>query len=148
VHTEVIKKLPSWFDTFFNTPYYHGVHHATDTLYLDKNHGATLIIWDKLYGTFQPAVFQPNYGVTTKMDSQNPVFIAFAGWKDLWKDVKKATNPIDIFHFVFDSPGWSPDGSSKTARQMQREINDSGMTRTNSLSLLAKNDTIQSQLLQ
>jgi sterol desaturase/sphingolipid hydroxylase (fatty acid hydroxylase superfamily) len=122
MHTELIKKLPTWFDTVFNTPYYHSVHHASDIPYLDKNHGGTLIIWDKIYGTFQQPIFQPIYGVSTQIDSKNPFVIAFSGWKDLLADIKKAKTGSEFVHYLFDSPGWSPDGSSKTTRQIQKEL--------------------------
>ena len=108
MHTELINKLPNWFDTFFNTPYYHRVHHASDTLYLDKNHAGTLIIWDKMFGTFQKEVFPPHYGLTKKIGSQNPFVIAFDGWKDLFNDCKKARSVKEFIYTLFKQPSWRP----------------------------------------
>jgi sterol desaturase/sphingolipid hydroxylase (fatty acid hydroxylase superfamily) len=77
IHTEGIKRLPKWFEFIFNTPSHHRVHHGTDVLYLDKNHAGILIIWDRLFGSFQPEIFTPKYGLTKNVKTFNPVKIAF-----------------------------------------------------------------------
>ena len=84
MHTETIKKLPTWFEAVFNTPSHHRVHHSSDVEYLDKNHAGTLIIWDKLFGTYQPEIFKPKYGLAESIKSFNPFVIAFHEWKNIF----------------------------------------------------------------
>jgi sterol desaturase/sphingolipid hydroxylase (fatty acid hydroxylase superfamily) len=122
MHTETIKRLPKWFEAFFNTPSHHRVHHGSDVAYLDKNHGGTLIIWDKIFGTFQQEIFKPTYGLTDNIKSYNPFVIAFHEWRKIIKDVKKSRSMADTFHYFFNTPGWSPDGSTKTTKQLQADL--------------------------
>ena len=89
MHTETIKKLPKWFEAVFNTPSHHRVHHGSNVEYLDKNHAGTLIIWDKLFGTYQEEIFKPKYGLTEDIKSFNPFVIAFHEWKNIFRDLKK-----------------------------------------------------------
>jgi sterol desaturase/sphingolipid hydroxylase (fatty acid hydroxylase superfamily) len=119
LHTEMIRKMPGWFEVFFNTPSHHRVHHGSDIDYLDKNHGGFLIIWDKLFGTFQKETHKTIYGLTKKISSTNPFIIAVHEWKNLFKDLKKANKLKDYLNYIFNSPGWSNDGSSKTTRQLR-----------------------------
>ena len=71
VHTERIDKLPRLFEFVFNTPSHHRVHHGMDPVYLDKNYGGILIIWDRLFATFQPELFRPHYGLTKRVGTFN-----------------------------------------------------------------------------
>lgn len=119
IHTEAINKCPKWFEYFFNTPSHHRVHHGSDLLYLDKNHAGILIIWDRMFETFQPEMHRPRYGLTKNVNSYNPVKVAFHEWINLGKDLKKSKNLKDIWNYTFNSPGWSHDGSSKTTRQLR-----------------------------
>src|SRR6185437_10332460 len=89
MHTETIVKLPKWFEAFFNTPSHHRVHHGSNVEYLDKNNGGTLIIWDKLFGTFQQETFTPTYGLTDHFKSFNPITIVFHEWRKIFLDLKK-----------------------------------------------------------
>lgn len=77
IHTELIKKMPHWFEAVFNTPSHHRVHHATNPQYLDRNHAGIFIIWDKFFGTFQPKVEKPVYGLVKNIASFNPLYVAF-----------------------------------------------------------------------
>ncbi|MGH2565918.1 MAG: sterol desaturase family protein, partial [Ginsengibacter sp.] len=122
MHTETIKKLPKWFEMLFNTPSHHRVHHGSNIEYLDKNHGGTLIIWDKLFGTFQQEIFKPTYGLTENIKSLNPFVIEFYEWKNLFNDLRKSGKLKDRFHYLFNSPGWSYDGKTKTAKQLQSQL--------------------------
>jgi len=122
LHTEMINRMPKWFEAIFNTPSHHRVHHASDETYLDKNHAGTLIIWDRLFGTFQEETFTPKYGLTEKIASSNPIIIAFSEWISLFSDFKKARKPKDYLNYIFNSPGWSNDGSSKTTKQLREEL--------------------------
>lgn len=121
IHTELIVKFPPLVEWFFNTPSHHRVHHGSDVKYLDKNHGGILIIWDRIFGTFQLEEERPNYGLVHNLTSYNPFVIAFHEWRDLFRDVRKAPSLKAAFLYVFGPPGWSHDGSRKTARQMQEE---------------------------
>lgn len=121
IHTELIVKFPPMVEWFFNTPSHHRVHHGSDVKYLDKNHGGILIIWDRIFGTFQLEEERPNYGLVHNLTSYNPFVIAFHEWRDLFRDVRKATSLKAAFLYVFGPPGWSHDGSRKTARQMQEK---------------------------
>ncbi|MEQ9263401.1 MAG: sterol desaturase family protein [Owenweeksia sp.] len=117
IHTEVIQKLPGWFEAVFNTPSHHRVHHASDLKYLDKNHAGILIIWDRMFGTFQPEEERPTYGLTKNIDTYNPLIIATHEWRDIIKDVWRY--PGQWTGYVFGPPGWSHDGSRQTTTQLQ-----------------------------
>ena len=110
--------MPGWFEKIFNTPYHHRIHHASNTKYLDKNNAGTLIIWDKLFGTYIDETDKPVYGLTEKIDSTNPVVIAFHEWKNICGDLRKANSIKDAANYIFNAPGWSRDSSTKTARQL------------------------------
>ncbi|MFX6226382.1 hypothetical protein ABTF68_23180, partial [Acinetobacter baumannii] len=75
---------------------HHRVHHGSDLLYLDKNHAGILIIWDRMFGTFQPEIFTPKYGLTRNVKTFNPVKVAFYEWINLAKDLRK---PNGVKHF-------------------------------------------------
>jgi sterol desaturase/sphingolipid hydroxylase (fatty acid hydroxylase superfamily) len=122
IHTEAIDKMPKWFEFIFNTPSHHRVHHGSDLLYLDKNHAGILIIWDRLFNTFQAEIFHPTYGLTKNVNTFNPVKIAFYDWINMVKDFKKSKNIRHILGYMFNAPGWSHDGSSKTTEQLRKEI--------------------------
>lgn len=122
IHTESVQKLPKWFENIFNTPSHHRVHHGSDILYLDKNHAGIFIFWDKLFGTFQPEIFTPKYGLTKNVNTFNPFKIAFWEWMNIAKDLKKSNRLKDKFNYLIQPPGWSHDGSSKTTKQLRKEL--------------------------
>lgn len=107
-HTRVIGKLPSWIDSWLNTPYHHRIHHAANQVYWDKNLGGTLIIWDKLFGTYQDEVEPVFYGVTVHPHSWDPLFLNFHWFMVLWNDMKQATHWEDKILLWFKPPGWRP----------------------------------------
>jgi sterol desaturase/sphingolipid hydroxylase (fatty acid hydroxylase superfamily) len=121
IHTEAIGKMPRWFEFVFNTPSHHRVHHGSNLQYLDKNHGGTLIIWDRLFGSFQAETFRPTYGLTKNVHTFNPVRIAFHEWMNLASDLRKAGSLRNCWHYLFNAPGWSHDGHSKTTKELRRE---------------------------
>lgn len=86
VHTEHIDRL-GWFGLLFNTPSHHRVHHSSEDIYIDKNYAGILIIWDRMFGTFQPEVRRPIYGLTKNINSYNPLYIAFHEWIDMGRDI-------------------------------------------------------------
>ncbi|MDN5202730.1 sterol desaturase family protein [Fulvivirgaceae bacterium BMA10] len=107
IHTELIRRM-GWFGLIFNTPSHHRVHHGSDELYLDKNYGAFLIIWDRMFGTFQKEVFQPTYGLTKQIETINPVKVHFFEYMSIVRDLKKAKNAKEVFGYLFRKPGWTP----------------------------------------
>lgn len=109
LHTEHIKKLPSWFEAVMNTPSHHRVHHGRDPKYIDKNYAGVFIIWDKIFGTFTAEEERPNYGVTVPIKSWNPLFANFAHYIDLFSVVGKARTFQDKLKILFYKPGWLPD---------------------------------------
>ncbi len=123
IHTELIRRIPVW-DWFFVSPSHHAVHHASNPRYLDKNMGMILILWDKIFGTFEPEDKQYEkikYGLTTNLNSYNPGTVLFKEWNQMWLDVKKAPGFRNKFMYVFGPPGWSHDGSRKTSHQLRLE---------------------------
>ena len=125
VHTRYIQKLPKIFEAIFVTPAHHRVHHASNTIYLDKNMGMCLIIWDRLFGTFQDELAEEPvvYGLTTAVqDAKNPLNHVFYEWKKIVKDMKRNLPFTTKLKYLFMPPGWSHDGSSKTAVEMRREL--------------------------
>jgi len=104
IHTEMIDKLPRPIEFIFTTPSHHRVHHAKDDHYLDKNYGSTLIIWDRMFGTFQPELNTPNYGITKPPESYNPVYLVFHEFIAIWKDLKKADGWKEYLFILFASP--------------------------------------------
>lgn len=120
-HTTLVGKL-GFVEWFMNTPSHHRVHHASNVQYLDKNHAGIFIIWDRLFGTFQEEQEKPVYGLTNNINTYNIISINFNEYALLWKDVRKAKTFSEIIKYLFYSPGWSPDGSSKTSKQLQMEM--------------------------
>ncbi|MGI9545535.1 MAG: sterol desaturase family protein [Cyclobacteriaceae bacterium] len=105
IHTEYIRKLPRLIEFIFTTPSHHRVHHATNDAYLDKNYGSTLIIWDRIFGTFQPEEELPIYGITKEVKSPyNPIYLVFHEWMDLIKDVLKAKSIKEAYQITFGPP--------------------------------------------
>jgi sterol desaturase/sphingolipid hydroxylase (fatty acid hydroxylase superfamily) len=121
IHTEHINKFPAPIEYIFNTPSHHRVHHGSDLNYLDKNHAGVLVIWDRLFGTFEQERNRPTYGLTKNIDSHNPVRIAFHEWVDIGRDLRKAGSFRNALGYLFGPPGWSHDGSRKTTKQLRAE---------------------------
>ena len=124
VHTQYIKKMPRWFEWIFVSPSHHRVHHASNIRYLDKNMGMCLIIWDRIFGTFQQELIDEpvKYGLTKPLKTANPFEVIFHEWKNIIFDLKKPLPFITRLRYIFMPPGWSHDGSSKTANQLRKEI--------------------------
>lgn len=121
IHTELINKFPAPIEAIFNTPSHHRVHHGSDLDYLDKNHAGILIIWDRLFGTFQEEHHRPTYGLTTNINTHNPVRIAFHEWVSIGQDLRRSRSIRDVFGYLFGPPGWSHDGSRKTTKQLRAQ---------------------------
>ena len=126
VHTELVGKL-GWLEKIFVTPSHHRVHHGSNPKYLDKNMGMFLIIWDKMFGTFQEELpekeYAPiQYGLTKNLENPNAFTIIFHEWIQIYKDVtQKGLTPKQRLMYIFGPPGYSHDGSRKTSKQMEKE---------------------------
>jgi len=116
IHTEAIRRMPGWFECLFNSPSHHRVHHATNPLYLDRNFAGVLMIWDRLFGTFQPELdSEPaHYGVTQQLGTFNVLHSVFHEWKAMLKDFAAAPWRHKLSYLV-RAPGWSHDGSRETS---------------------------------
>jgi sterol desaturase/sphingolipid hydroxylase (fatty acid hydroxylase superfamily) len=129
VHTERINKM-GWLEYILVTPSHHRVHHGSNPKYLDKNLGMFLIIWDKLFGTFQPelpaAAYQPiKYGLTKPIEKETALTLVFHEWDSMRKDLrKKGLTLKDRWNYLFGPPGWSHDGSRLTSEQLRKIEND------------------------
>ncbi len=121
LHTEMIGKLPGWYEAIFVTPSHHRVHHASDIKYLDKNMGQVLIIWDKIFGTFQEEEEAPKYGLTKPLNTINPFKAIVSEHIKIIDDLKKPVSLRDKWNYIFKAPGWSHDGSTKTSDQLRNE---------------------------
>jgi sterol desaturase/sphingolipid hydroxylase (fatty acid hydroxylase superfamily) len=127
VHTQYFKRIPV-FEWIFVTPSHHRVHHGSNIEYLDRNMGMFLIIWDKLFGTYQAELddVKVTYGLYgERKNLKGPVRVIFHEFIDIWTDffVKHKALPLSIrLKYVFAAPGWSHDGSTKTANQLREEI--------------------------
>jgi len=107
LHTELVGRL-SFLELFLNTPSHHRVHHALNPGYLDKNFGAVLIVWDRLFGTYaeehEPAV----YGITRPVRSFNPLWVQVEPWVKLAREARRTPRWQDKLHVWFAAPGWHP----------------------------------------
>jgi sterol desaturase/sphingolipid hydroxylase (fatty acid hydroxylase superfamily) len=121
IHTELIGKLGP-FEWVMNTPSHHRVHHGSNVEYLDRNHAGIFIIWDRLFGTFEPEKAPVVYGLTTNIETFRPLRIAFHEWAALLRDVRGAASFREAVQYLFRPPGWSVDGSTLTADQMRRKL--------------------------
>lgn len=104
IHTEYITKLPAPIEYIFVTPSHHRVHHGRNDLYLDKNYGSSLIIWDRLFGTFQPEAQKSEYGLTKPVRSYNPIYLCFHEWRDIIKDIGRSKSFQEALDMTFSKP--------------------------------------------
>ncbi|MFK8102675.1 MAG: sterol desaturase family protein [Saprospiraceae bacterium] len=107
IHTERIIRL-GWLDEIFNTPSVHRVHHGSNPEYLDKNYGGVLIIWDKLFGTFQREEEKVTYGLTKNIATNHPIWINTIAYQQLWKDLQQCRTWKDKFKIFFGNLHWRP----------------------------------------
>lgn len=124
IHTEAIGKLPGPIEYIFNTPSHHRVHHATNPRYLDANYGGTLIIWDRMFGTFveEREEDRPRYGIIKNVGTFNPIRVAFHEWVAMWRDVFMPGILLsDRLRYLYMPPGWSHDGSRKSSTDLKAE---------------------------
>jgi sterol desaturase/sphingolipid hydroxylase (fatty acid hydroxylase superfamily) len=119
IHTRAIDKMGP-LEWIINTPSHHRVHHGSNPKYIDKNHGGTLIIWDRIFGTFQKEEDEVVYGITKPLASWNPVWANFHYWSDLTQTARKSRGIKDKINVFIKPPGWFPDSLGGT--QLPQEI--------------------------
>ncbi len=116
IHTEVIDRMPRWFEAVFNTASHHRAHHGSDEHYLDVNYGAILILWDRLFGTFQVETNRPTYGLTNQIESSNPIDIQLSQLRLLVRDLRADSDWSTRLRRMWNRPGWQPEPASELVR--------------------------------
>ncbi len=120
-------KKRTWVDEVIVTPSAHRVHHATNHIYLDRNYGETLSIWDRIFGTYQVELTAelPVYGVLKEVNSENLLETQTGEWKALWSDIKTANKLTDKLKYLFMPPGWNHvDGGILAHELRQKALKD------------------------
>jgi sterol desaturase/sphingolipid hydroxylase (fatty acid hydroxylase superfamily) len=108
IHTRAIGRLGP-LEWVLNTPSNHRVHHGRNPKYIDRNHGGTLIVWDRLFGTYAREEEEPAYGITTPLRSWNPVWANLHYWVELFGKARRARRLKDRVRFFLARPGWQPE---------------------------------------
>jgi sterol desaturase/sphingolipid hydroxylase (fatty acid hydroxylase superfamily) len=108
IHTELIDRMPRWFEAVFNTPSHHRVHHGKNPQYLDRNYAGVLMVWDRWFGTFEPEVEPVVFGLTKDITTHNPFKIATHELAAIARDVRASRTWRDRAGRVFRGPGWQP----------------------------------------
>ena len=122
LHADWVPRL-GWLEGIFNTPSNHRVHHARNPEYLDANFGGVLVIFDRLFGTYIPERDDVpcDYGtITPTVSSRNPFVLNFSPWIGLFKDLRTARSPREVWMYMFGPPGWRPDGEGLTTAEIRR----------------------------
>lgn len=116
IHTEAVRRMPRWFEAVMNTPSHHRVHHATNPRYLDRNYAGTFIVWDRMFGTFEPECDEERirYGIVKQLGSFNLFWAIFHEWVGIARDLWHAPWRHKA-SYLLREPGWSHDGSRETS---------------------------------
>jgi sterol desaturase/sphingolipid hydroxylase (fatty acid hydroxylase superfamily) len=124
LHTELIGRLPQWYEFVFNTPSHHRVHHASNISYLDCNHGGVLIIWDRMFGSFSREMDDEEvvYGLTHNITTLNPLVVATHEYRAIFNDVFRAKNWRDKLAYLFLAPGWSHDAKDQRSKTLRKAL--------------------------
>ena len=115
VHTERVRTLWRPVELVLNTPSHHRVHHGSDPEYLDRNYGGILIVWDRLFGSFQPELHRPTYGLTTPVGTYHVLRLQTHEYAAIARDVRAAPRLRDKLGYVFGPPGWRPTSPAQAA---------------------------------
>lgn len=124
IHTEAIGKMWRPIELIFNTPSHHRVHHATNPRYLDANYAGTLIIWDRMFGTFveERDEDMPRYGLVKNIGTFNPLMVAVHEYWALFADAMRPGLSLrQRLGYIFLQPGWSHDGSRADTAAIKRD---------------------------
>ena len=108
IHTREIDRLPAWLEAWLNTPSHHRVHHGVNPQYQDRNYAGALIIWDRVFGTFEPEVEPVVYGITTPLESWNPVWANVHIFADIMRNASRTRHWRDKWNVIFGHPGFRP----------------------------------------
>ena len=106
IHTEAIRSIGR-LEAVLNTPSHHRVHHGSNSRYLDRNHGSILIVWDRIFGTFEQETEPVVYGLTTNIETYNPVTIATHEWRDIGRDIAGSATWGERWGYLLLGPGWA-----------------------------------------
>jgi hypothetical protein len=100
-----------------NTPSHHRVHHAINPRYLDRNYAGVFIVWDRLFGTFEPERDDdsPRYGIVKALPTLNPLWAAVHEWVAIARDAAAARSLRELWGRLVGPPGWQPDGGGETS---------------------------------
>lgn len=143
IHTELIGRMWAPIEFVFVTPSHHRVHHATEEKYLDKNYGSSLIIWDRMFGTFCAEEETPNYGILKPVNSYNPVTLVFHEHIDMFRDMMTYRHPKAWWRIMFHGPGLvldkekhygfykKPEATEEDFREEERQLQEEGAERKN-----------------
>lgn len=142
IHTRTIKSM-GFLEHILNTPSHHRVHHGSNPKYIDKNHAGSLIIWDKMFGTFQKEEEEVYYGITTPLASWNPVWANVHYWVELYETAKRTNSFKERIKVFLHPPGWFP--AALGGFKSPPEINSQTYTKYDTL---ADNKTISYVFLQ
>ena len=125
IHTEAIRRMPRWFEAVMNTPSHHRVHHATNPRYLDRNYAGVFIVWDRIFGTFEPERDdeQIRYGIVKQLGSFNLLWSVFHEWVGMLGDIARAPWRHKL-SYLLREPGWSHDGSRETSDMIRQRWKD------------------------
>ena len=108
LHTERIGKLPRPLEAVLNTPSHHRVHHGANEQYLDRNYGGILVIWDRLFRSFEPEGERVRFGLTTNLETFNPMHVAFHEYAALARDVRGTKSWRTRANLLLRGPGYKP----------------------------------------
>jgi len=106
LHTERIGKLPRPLEAILNTPSHHRVHHGANEQYLDRNYGGILVIWDRLFRSFEPEGERVRYGLTTNIETHNVFRVAFHEYASVWHDVRRVRGWREKWRVLLRGPGY------------------------------------------
>ncbi len=135
IHTEAIGRMPRWFEAVMNTPSHHRVHHATNPRYLDRNYAGVFIVWDRMFGTFEPEIAEAEggekirYGIVKQLGSFNLLWAVFHEWIGMAQDILRAPWRYKL-SYLLREPGWTHDGSRETSDMIRaRWLSRQGLSR-------------------
>lgn len=127
IHTEVVGRLPWGLEYVLNTPSHHRAHHGTNARYLDRNYGGMLIIFDRMFGTFEAERDDEpvRYGIIRNLATFNPLWVGFHEWIAIGRDVVKAPGWRARWMAIAGPPGWAT-GSTADAIRASWEAEQGG----------------------
>ena len=123
IHTDLVPKL-GWMEGVLNTPSAHRVHHAANVEYLDCNYGGTIMLFDRLFGTYveEKDGVPIRYGLVKSQTSYSALKVLLAEWVAIAKDLRKVRGPVDLLGYLFGPPGWAPGGMGLTTEGLRAKM--------------------------